>query len=186
MDIITKEILDLVRDASQIDNEEERKSKILSARLGDARLNSLVLNYFSEFMYQDGEMLKKIEDHRGGQQMKGSLMIDLDEINIMMQAFRSPQYKRFFYHVMNAYGNNNIYPILDDHVFDCCICWKKTFGSTMHELWFRNGDTKDPNKEYLAFTAEGGTKTSICLDCLVQLKCFIDIVKMFDEYSKRD
>lgn len=185
MEILTKETIDLIEKVSKISDFDQIKSLVLSTRLGDARLNSLILNYYSDFMYQDGEMLEKIESHRGGAQKKGTLYVDLDEINIMMQAFKSPQYKRFFYHIMNAYGNNNIYPIKDDHVFECCICWKKTFGSIMHTLWFKTGEISDLNKEYLAFTAEGGTKTSICLDCLVQLKYFIEVIKVFNKFNDK-
>jgi hypothetical protein len=177
MELFTPEYFELVEDTRKLNNLDDIKSLVLSTNLGDTRLNYFILDYYSDPMYSDGELLKNIERHRGGSQLNGSLTPDLDELRLLMQAFKSPQYNRFMHHIMNAYGNRQIYPIMDDQVFECCICWKKTFGSIMYNRWYAN-DPSDPKKEHQAFTVDG-TKTTICLDCLVQLKTFIGLLTPF-------
>ena len=71
MELFTPEYFELVEDTRKLNNLDDIKSLVLSTNLGDTRLNYFILDYYSDPMYSDGELLKnRSEERRVGKECR--------------------------------------------------------------------------------------------------------------------
>lgn len=141
----------------------EDKIKVINESTVDSQIKFILINYYGKFLFLDGDLLKYIESYRVGSiPREGNLGGDLAEVNILMSALRSEQYKRFIRHILGQY-TKSIHPVDDNEEHECCVCWRPVYG------------IKNPNSNlgqgsilYKAFTGNK-TKTCMCVSCLMNL-----------------
>lgn len=121
----------------------------------------------------DRQLPERIIAYRKNKNPQGSLQSDLGEIGLLVEAYRTEQYKRFMKHLFHSFTDpEQLFPIAGLGQCECAIC-----GKNMYEegAWsdlcsrFEYNQLEKEKKEYLAF----GSKNSginLCLDCIIQLK----------------
>lgn len=128
----------------------------------------------------DGDLSSFIKTHRNAFNIpRGSLQEDLDEVSMLIKAWRSPQYKRYIKHMMISFLDNSlVFPIEGYGEDECGICKKKLFRfNSWDEMCKQNPGFGEQNrKEYLSFGSKN-SKNSICMDCLVQLGIAYDLLE---------
>lgn len=141
----------------------ERINLINSTDLGNQLVNNILIHYYSKHILSDGELLLMIEMYRKLNKISNNKLSggDLNELSYMMMGLKSPQYERFFRHILVQYSISTN-PIDDGEVHDCCVCWRKIKGYRIYD------NATDPNMTSLAFTG-ARTHTCICVNCLCNL-----------------
>jgi hypothetical protein len=115
--------------------------------------------------------------------MTGLLTPNTGEVQLIIEAARTYQYRNFIKHLGHAFSDpSNIFPIKGEETADCSICGKILYEKDKWDkLILENPNTPEKtNKEYLAF---GSTKSSVvlCADCLIQLITALEILKELDK-----
>lgn len=141
----------------------ERINLINSTPLDDHIVSNILINYYSKHILSDGELLVMIEMYRKTNKIPNTGLSggDLSEVSIMMMGLKSPQYERFFRHILTQY-NISVNPVDDNEMHDCCVCWRRLKGNRIHDR------VSDPSMTMLAFTG-AKTHTCICINCLCNL-----------------
>lgn len=153
------------------------KLSLINESTVDNQIKFILSNYYCKFCFLDGDLLKYIESYRvRGISKEGKFGGDLSEVNILMSALNSEQYKRFIRHILCQYTRST-HPIDDDETHECCVCWRPIYGD-------RNPNSKlGPNSIlYRAFTGDK-TKTCICVNCLMNLNLLEYILEDLEDFD---
>lgn len=109
-----------------------------------------------------------------GNDGRGFLEPRLEEVALIVEAYRTQQYRRFIKHLLHTFTvPENISPIIGYESYECALCGKGLFGlDAWNNECSKYKTTPHPEstrKEYLAF---GGTGSNLemCLDCMIQLQ----------------
>lgn len=139
----------------------------------------------------DMELPGRIMDERGPGKEVGSLVPDLRETAILLEAYQTEQYRRFMKHLLHSYLDpENIFPILGNGQTECGLCKKRLFEKDSWDSICKAnpGNKEIGRKEYLAFGSTG-SNVNLCLDCIVQLKALGDLLNVIEpgylNYIKR-
>jgi hypothetical protein len=139
---------------------------------------SLAIN--QPIILKDGDLVKLIEEHRTAlRNMRGSLQEDLDEVSLIIKAWRSPQYKKYIKHMMISFLNESlVFPVEGKFEDECGICHKPLYQYSNWKMRCENnpGFGEQNRKEYLSIGSRN-SKNSICTNCLVQLGIAYDLLE---------
>lgn len=128
---------------------------------------AVIYRYYGPTIYlKDHELCNMIRSYRNGS--PGIIGTDPYIIDLMMIAYKSPQYHRFFMHILSRY-NESIIKVDDNESHDCCICYDKIYGMKMN-----------PDDNKIAYSSNG-TATYICKSCLIQLMTLSTIISKLNE-----
>ena len=124
----------------------------------------------------DMELPRRIMESRktSGNNGNGYLQTNLVEVALLIEAYRTEQYKRVIKHLLHTFTvPENIHPISGNGQCKCGLCGKNLYE---FDAWtsecskFKNNPhPEESKKEYLAFGGDG-SNVSLCLDCIVQLQ----------------
>ena len=141
---------------------------------------NLVYLYLYPRPLLDKELPGRIQENRrrlqGGE--TGWLVPEISEVALLIEAYRTQQYKRFIKHLLHTFTGHgvegNINPVQGYAQETCGLCGKRLFewGAWNSEVdKFKNTPSfpERDKKEYLAFGGKG-SNISLCLDCIVQLQ----------------
>lgn len=118
-------------------------------------IKEFLKSYYGPIIYlKDRELCNKIRDHRLNHP---AVLPDYSEYALLAVAYKSPQYHRFFNHIIFSYSKE-IYSVNDSNSYNCCICFDPIYGVEL-------------GNENLAYSSTG-TGTCICKRCLAQLMGF--------------
>lgn len=119
-------------------------------------IKEFLKSYYGPIIYlKDRELCDKIKEHRFNSPI---VLPDYLEYALFAIAYKSPQYHRFFNHIIFSYSKE-IYSVNDSNPYNCCICFDQIYGAEL-------------NSENLAYSSTG-TGTCICKRCLTQLMGFV-------------
>lgn len=127
---------------------------------------NLIHRYLFPRPLADKELITRIQGVRLNP--SGSLVPNVYESILIVEASRTAQYKRFIKHLVHSYQDISIiHPISGNDKCECCLCGKDIFQTDRLKLEFK--DLLDPATDL--YTAYGSTDTnlSICLPCLINL-----------------
>lgn len=119
----------------------------------------------------DRQLPERVQSYRG-KQSQGFLQPNLGEISLLIEAYRTEQYRRFMKHLFHSFLNpEQLFPIAGNGQHECALCGKNLYEeNSWSDLCSRfSYNPEKEKKEYLAF----GSKNSnivLCLDCIIQLK----------------
>ena len=140
---------------------------------------NLVYLYLFPRPLLDKELPKRIRENRGREQEEaGWLEPEISEVALLVEAYRTQQYRRFIKHLLHTFTGNevekNISPVQGYAQETCGLCGKRLFewGAWESEVdKFKNTPSfqERDRKEYLAFGGKG-SNISLCLDCIAQLQ----------------
>ena len=119
----------------------------------------------------DRQLPERVKSYRG-KQSQGFLQPNLGEIGLLVEAYRTEQYKRFMKHLFHSFTNpEHLYPVAGNGQCECALCGKNLYEE---DVWndmctrFPGSDEKN-KKEYLAYGSKNSS-INLCLDCIIQLK----------------
>lgn len=119
----------------------------------------------------DRQLPERVQSYRG-KQSQGFLQPNLGEIGLLVEAYRTEQYKRFMKHLFHSFTNpEHLYPVAGNGQCECALCGKNLYEE---DVWndmctrFPGSDEKN-KKEYLAYGSKNSS-INLCLDCIIQLK----------------
>lgn len=140
---------------------------------------NLVYLYLYPRPLLDRELPGRIQENRVREQREvGWLEPEISEVALLIEAYRTQQYRRFIKHLLHTFTGEeaakNISPILGYAQDTCGLCGKRLFewGAWESEVdKFKNTPSfpERERKEYLSFGGKG-SNISLCLDCIVQLQ----------------
>lgn len=152
------------------------KLSLINESTVDNQIKFILSNYYCKFSFLDGDLLKYIESYRvRGIPREGKFGGDLAEVNILMSALKSEQYKRFMRHILCQYTKST-HPVDDDESHECCVCWRPIYGSKNLK------SSLDSRMMYSAFTGDK-TKTCICINCLMNLNLLEYILEDLEDFD---
>lgn len=137
---------------------------------------NLVYLYLFPRPLLDKELPGRIQEARlsSGNNGNGYLVPNTLEVSLIIEAYRTEQYRRFIKHLLHTFTNpQNIHPVSGNEQCKCGLCDK---GLYEFEAWksecskFKNSPhPEEKRKEFLAFGGTG-SNISLCLDCIIQLQ----------------
>lgn len=140
----------------------------------DEPTKSLLRSYYGPVVYlKDRELCDRLRDYRiRSGRLQGSTTPDLYEVSLLITGYRSPQYFRFFNHILYSYSRE-VYKVDDQSTYNCCICFKELQGLHLYNYESQPGY---PEHEHSLAYSSSGTGTCICRECLVQLMASIQVL----------
>lgn len=142
----------------------------------DIQQKNLIYLYLFPRPLLDKELPIRIQEARrsSGNNGCGYLEENMYEVSLIIEAYRTEQYKRFIKHLLHTFTvPENIHPVNGFGQCNCAICGKNIyeFGSWTSECskYKTIRHPEETRKEYLAFGGKGST-VNLCLDCIVQLQ----------------
>lgn len=139
---------------------------------------SLAIN--QPILLKDGDLVRMIEEHRTAlRNTRGSLVEDLDEVSLLVKAWRSPQYKKYIKHMMISFLDDTlVFPVEGKFEDECGICHKPLyqFSNWKARCESNPGFGEQDRKEYLSIGSKN-SKNSICTNCLIQLGIAYDLLE---------
>ena len=124
----------------------------------------------------DMELPGRIQRARrdSGNNGTGYLEPNVYEISLLVEAYRTQQYRRFIKHLLHCFTDpKNIHPVNGYQFCECGLCKKRLFelGAWNNECSkFKNSvHPEETKKEFLAYGADGSNIT-LCIDCIIQLQ----------------
>lgn len=178
----------------------ENRIKYFLDKFQSSKLNNLeVLEYLSNnneltpeeknliFLYlfprplADKELPKRFQDVRVNENKYGSLIPNLNEVAIIIEAGKTLQYSRYIKHLLHSYSSvENIHSIEGSNVCNCCLCNKEIYELTLWKEFSKQYKSEEEQEKL--FLAFGSTETDlpICMPCLLSLRKAIDIIDTID------
>lgn len=139
----------------------------------DIPIKNLIYLYLFPRPLLDMELPYRIINQRksNGNQ-SGYLTPNISEISLIIEAYRTQQYRRFIKHLLHSFTDpSNIFPVNGNGQCNCNLCGK---GLYEFESWssicsrFPEDYKEKKNKEFLAYGSLG-SNLSLCVDCIIQL-----------------
>lgn len=179
MEFFSNDQLEFIKSLKSNPSIDSIRDQLSRYNFNNPMLFNLCWDYFSNFILSDGELLQMIETYRTGDiPRKGLLDPDLVEIDMLMRAYKSQQYRRFILHITRTYTNNEVFPRLNGTGIECSVCWRPIYSL---EDYTNHVDPKtDPNMEYVAFS-NNFTRTHVCVNCLTNIVSLSEILKGFGD-----
>ena len=132
---------------------------------------NLIYLYFFPRPLLDMELPYRINEMRGNNQ-SGYLEPNLPEISLIIEAYRTEQYRRYIKHLFHSFTNPiDIHPVDGFGKCNCGLCKKEIYElKSWNEICNRFSDNykEKENKEYLSYGSTG-SNISLCIDCIIQL-----------------
>lgn len=148
--------------------------EVLSILKGSTDLSTEEKNFIYLYLFPrpllDMELPGRIMANRKSQSV-GWLEPKLSEIALLVEAYKSEQYKRYIKHLIHSFRDpSKLFPIDGDGQCNCGLCGKNLYeyGAWNTKCLQFPDSPEITRKEYLAFTSES-SNISLCKDCLVQL-----------------
>lgn len=161
-----KELSDKLRELSSENKLTEIVSVLREIDWMDDNTKAIIFRYYSPVIYlRDHDLCNMIRSYRGGS--PGAINPDPYVIDLMTIAYKSPQYHRFFMHILGKY-TSSIIKVDDDKSHNCCICYDIIYGVRLN-----------PTDDKIAYSSEG-TATYICKSCLIQLMTLNTIISKLE------
>jgi hypothetical protein len=101
----------------------------------------------------------------------GWLSPEDSEIIVLLNAYRTPQYRRFIRHLLHSFTDPKmVYPLEGRFITSCCICKKNIFH---FDIWKEECKkfpslSEENRKEHLSYGSKN-SNIELCLDCIIQI-----------------
>ncbi len=113
----------------------------------------------------------------------GSITQNLSEIGLLVEAYRTEQYKRFIKHLIHSFIEHpeKIYQETGYQECKCGLCGKPLYQfNAWEEICSRSPGLPEVNeKKYLAYSSRD-SNINLCLPCIIQLKGAADIIESLE------
>lgn len=165
---------------------ENLNSTDLLNRLGNiSELTSEEKNLIYLYLYprplSDKELPERFTKLRTGDNKYGSLIPNLNETTLIIEAGRTLQYNRFIKHLLHSYSKvEDIHIIEGSNICNCCLCGKEIYELN---LWKNFSKQYKPEEESEKLFLAYGSLVSdlpICIPCLINLRKSFEIFNYID------
>ena len=142
---------------------------------------NLIYLYLYPRPLADKELPTRFANLRVGENKNGSLVPNLNEVALIIEAGQTSQYSRYIKHLLHSFSNiENIHCIEGSDICNCCLCRKEIYELT---LWKSFSSQYKPEEEKdKLFLAYGSLESdlSICMPCLLNLRKSLEVLNYID------